>query len=39
MTDLPRNYPNIGPLPVQEYRCKYPGCNQVLLLYIVINMY
>ena len=36
MPDLPRTYPNIGPLPVQEYRCKYPGCNQVLLLYIVI---
>ena len=27
------NYGNqnvaLGPAPVQEYRCKYPGCNQV----------
>ena len=37
MPDLTRTYPNIGPLPVQEYRCKYPGCNQVMLLYIVIT--
>lgn len=31
--EIPCNYGNhslnLGPAPIQEYRCKYPGCNQV----------
>lgn len=27
---------NIGPLPNQEHRCKYPGCNQVSTCFIYV---